>query len=159
VVLGRFGLDRLDKNHVTRCQHFAWIFRRRTDLRLLERLLRPFELIQGNAARRLVRESDAGAISVRARYQREPPAYFDRAGRQAPRGELGPPLGADINAAERAAVAMAAVVGDQSPPKCLVGETLQLGIKAHAHGKTGLVEILVAVTREQLAPNLFGEVV
>src|SRR5207248_9309649 len=113
-VLGRLGFDGLDEDHVVGRKDLGRIFWRRTDLRILERLLRPLELLHGNAPGRVISEADAGALGVGAQHHRETPADLTGAWRQGERGELRPPFAADIDVPEGAAIAVTAIVSDET---------------------------------------------
>src|SRR5262249_21394693 len=105
---------RVDQDHVARREYLAGIFGSRPDFRLFERLLRPCELAEGNPAGGLIGEAEARTLGVGAQHHREAPTHLAGAGRQTERSQLGPPLRPNVEMAERAAIAVAAVIGDQS---------------------------------------------
>ena len=113
----------------------------------------------GSVPRAAVGKADLGAVGDRSP---APPRAASRprrcraGGATAARRGRQSPVGVDMR--HRPAPAVAAIIIDQPVAQRRVGDGLQLGIEAGAHGEARLVERLLAIARQQLAAHLLGEV-
>ena len=110
--------------------------------------------LAGFFARRL--QTDASLRLAGVEHHREPPRLHVAERRN--RRELRSPVGRNVDVIHGAAKAMRLVEAHEAIRQRLARERLNFWIERGADGQTAFVELLLAVTIEQFAPNLLGEI-
>ncbi len=160
---GRIGLalvltgDRFDQHHVSHLQRIARPLDRPAEALAFQRRPRPAQLVQRDPPLRAIGKPDRGLTRIGLQHHGQLPGA-DAAGRLQ-LGQAFDPARAGRDLAQGAAPAMAAVIGDEPVAQRLVGDRLQLRIDRGADRQPAGVEALFAIALQQVAADLFGEII